>query len=83
MYVDASDLCNDLVFQLCAGGTTSRNWNIKVKFLYVEKEVNKGTFFQKVMAKFTNLSNQHTCEPKIVSELLFPVIVINKIRATL
>ena len=30
VYVDASDLCNDLVFQLCSGGTTSRNWNIKV-----------------------------------------------------
>ena len=34
-------------------------------------------FFQKVMAKFSNLSNRHACEPKIVSELLFPVNVIN------
>ena len=25
------------------------------------------------MAKFSNLSNRHVCEPKIVSELLFPV----------
>ena len=67
MYVDASDLCNDLVFQLCAGGTTSRNWNIKVKFSYVEKEVNKGTFFQKVMAKFTNL---HTWPERILRSKL-------------
>ena len=36
-------------------------------------------FFQKVMAKFSNLSNRHACEPKIVPELLFPVHVINKI----
>ena len=33
--------------------------------------------FQKVIAKFSNLSNRHACEPKIVSELLFPVSVIN------
>ena len=36
-------------------------------------------FSQKVMAKFSNLSNRHACEPKIVSELLFPVNVINTI----
>ena len=42
----------------------------------------KGRFFQKVMAKFSNLSNRHACEPKIVSELLFPVKVINTIWAT-
>ena len=34
VYVDASDLCNELVFQMCSGGTVSRNWNIKV-FSYV------------------------------------------------
>ena len=39
-------------------------------------------FFQKVMAKFSNLSNRHACEPKIVSELLFPVNVNNTISAT-
>ena len=31
------------------------------------------------MAKFSNLSNRHACEPKIVSELLFPVNAINTI----
>ena len=36
-------------------------------------------FFQKVMAKFSNLSNRHACEPKIVPELLFPVHVVTKI----
>ena len=36
-------------------------------------------FFQKVTAKFSNLSKWHSCEPKIVLELLFPVHVINKI----
>ena len=35
-------------------------------------------FFQKVMAKFSNLSYCHSCEPKIVPELLFPVHVIIK-----
>ena len=29
------------------------------------------------MAEFSNLSNRHACEPKIVFELLFPVNVIN------
>ena len=37
----------------------------------------KGSFFQKVMAKFSNLSNRHACEPKIVPELLFPVSVVD------
>ena len=36
-------------------------------------------FFQKVMAKFSNLSKWHSCEPKIVPELLFLVHGINKI----
>ena len=36
-------------------------------------------FFEKVMAKFSNLSNRHTCEPKIVSELLFPVNIVTTI----
>ena len=30
-----------------------------------------------MMAKYSNLWNRHACEPKIVSELLFPVNVIN------
>ena len=30
-------------------------------------------FFQKVMAKFSNLSDCHSCEPKIVLVLLIPV----------
>ena len=33
------------------------------------------------MTKFSNLSNRHACEPKIVSEPLFPVIVVNTILA--
>ena len=37
-------------------------------------------FFQKVMAKFYNLSNRHACEPKIVSKLLFPVNCINTVQ---
>ena len=36
-------------------------------------------FFQKVLAKFSNFSKCHSCEPKIVSEHLFPVNIINKI----
>ena len=35
------------------------------------------------MAKFVNLSNRHACEPKIVSEHLFPVSVINKLQVTI
>ena len=35
-------------------------------------------FFQKVMAKCSNLSNRHACEPKIVPELLFPVLIVNE-----
>ena len=38
--------------------------------------------FQKVMAKVSNLSNRHACEPKIVPELLFPVNVVNNTWAT-
>ena len=34
------------------------------------------------MAKFSNLSNRHACEPKIVPEHLFPVSVINKSQVT-
>ena len=40
-------------------------------------EILKVGFFKNVMAKFSKLSNRHACEPKIVSELLFPVNVIN------
>ena len=29
------------------------------------------------------MSNRHACEPKIVSELLFPVSVVNTIQAIL
>ena len=38
-------------------------------------------FSQKVMGKFSNLSNCHSCEPKIVPSLLIPVNDINKILA--
>ena len=40
-------------------------------------------FSQKVMAKFSNLSNCHSCEPKIVPALLIPVNNNNKILAIL
>ena len=40
-------------------------------------------FLQKVMAKVSNLSNRHACEPKIVPEHLFPVSVINKLQVIL
>ena len=32
------------------------------------------------MAEFSNLSNRHACEPKIVLELLFPVSIVNTIQ---
>ena len=38
-------------------------------------------FSQKVMAKFSNLSNCHSCEPKTVPALLIPVNDNNKILA--
>ena len=40
-------------------------------------------FSQKVMAEFSNFSNCHSCEPKIVSALLIPVNDNNKILAIL
>ena len=43
------------------------------------KQCVKEGFFQKVMAKSSNLSNRHSCEPKIVSYLLYPVHVGDKI----
>ena len=43
------------------------------------KKILKVGFFQKVKAKFSNLSKWHSCEPKIVPELLFPVCVIDRI----
>ena len=39
----------------------------------------KVVFFQKVLAKFSNFSKCHSCEPKIVPELLIPVNDNNKI----
>ena len=49
----------------------------------VEAFIVKVGFFQKVMAKFSNLSNCHSCEPKIVPALLIPVNDNNKILAIL
>ena len=40
-------------------------------------------FFQKVLAKFSNFSKCHSCEPKIVPELLIPVNNNNKILVIL
>ena len=42
----------------------------------IKCEVKVG-FFQKMKTKFSNLSNRHASEPKIVSELLFPVSISN------
>ena len=41
-------------------------------------EVIKGRFFSEGDGKIFNLSNRHACEPKIVSELLFPVQIVNR-----
>ena len=39
MYVDASEMCNDLVFQLGTNGNGAtimpRAWNIKVPIIYI------------------------------------------------
>ena len=48
--------------------------------MFFQKKVKVG-FFQKVMAKFSNLSHHHSCEPKIVPALLIPVNDNNKILA--
>ena len=40
-------------------------------------------FSQKVMVKFSNLSNCHSCEPKIVPALLIPVNNNDKLLAVL
>ena len=40
-------------------------------------------FFQKVLAKFSNSSKCHSCEPKIVPELLIPVTDNNKLLVSL
>ena len=37
----------------------------------------KGRFFSESDGEILNLSNRHACEPKIVSELLFPVSIAN------
>ena len=47
------------------------------------RDILKVGFFQKVMAKFSNLSSCHSCEPKIVPALLIPVNDNNKIVAIL
>ena len=51
------------------------------RHLLAEKKLSmvKVRFFQKVKAKFSNLSKCHPCEPKIVPELLIPVNDSNKI----
>jgi hypothetical protein len=43
--------------------------SLKVQFLLLVTV----DFFQKVLAKFSNFSKCHSCEPKIVPELLIPV----------
>ena len=50
--------------------------------VYIKRIIKVG-FSQKVMVKFSNLSNCHSCEPKIVPALLITVNDINKILAIL
>ena len=45
--------------------------------LFASRDHLKVGFFQKVMAKSSNLSNRHACEPNIVLEPLFPVHIVN------
>ena len=49
------------------------------QIFFIPLSLLKVGFFEKVMAKFSNLSNRHACEPKIVPELLFPVNVVNTV----
>ena len=57
---------------------TFREYYILIVYPVINDFIKVG-FCQKVMAKFSNLSNRHTCEPKIVPEQLFPVHVVNRI----
>ena len=41
--------------------------------------MDKGRFFSESDGKILNLSNRHACEPKIVSVLLFPVHIVNRL----
>ena len=52
-------------------------------FIKTFRSVCKGSFFQKVMTKFSQLSKCHSCEPKIVPEFLIPVNDNNKISVIL
>ena len=46
MYVDASDMCNDLAFNLAAtGSTVSRSWTIKASGCLFEFQYNSGDKF--------------------------------------
>ena len=56
-----------------------RNRKFRKLFLVIVKV----GFFQKVTAKFSNLSKFHSCEPKIVPEILIPVNDNNKILVLL
>ena len=57
--------------------------SFKIKFFLCSVSPFKGSFFQKVMANFSNLSNCYSCEPKIVPALLIPVNDNNKMQAIL
>ena len=67
-------------------GRVKANFNFYIMYERLAelcKPIVKVGFFQKVMAKFSNLSNCHSCEPKIVPALLIPINNISKILAIL
>ena len=61
----------------------SQQQQSKRKIEKVLSPIVKVGLFQKVLAKFSNLSKFHSCEPKIVPELLIPVNDNNKILVIL
>ena len=61
----------------------SQQQQSKRKIEKVLSPIVKEGLFQKVLAKFSNLSKFHSCEPKIVPELLIPVNDNNKLLVIL
>ena len=76
------DFCIISEYQIlsCSGAILGRCFYLKsaikmasyIHFRAPPRNVKVG-FFQKVLAKFSNFSNCHSCESKIVPELLVPV----------
>ena len=66
-----ADWPGEIILVLKKGNSWLKSYSVKVDFS------------QKEMAKFSNLSNCHSCEPKIVPVLLIPLNDYNKILANL